>query len=414
MLNSPRIFYGWWLVLVCLLIQGITAGVTIYLYSIVAGEVEREFSASRAVVMMGLTGHGIAVGLLAPKLGDLMDRFSIKWTVIGTALLMSSGFVAMSFSPSVWGFVGSYTLLIPAGSATLSMLFTSLLLSRWFARHRGLAIGIAALGTQLGGFTCPPLVAMLIDAFDWRFAMRAVGLFVAVVIPLLAYWTVVDRPSDRGLSPDGDPQQRDAPPATASPATAAGIASLKIVLNDRNFWLMAFGITAMIAMFVAVLANLTLFATDIGTPREQAALLVSLYAIVGMIFSVVIGRTCDVLDVRLVFAGLLASSILAMVCFLIADSYFGLLVATGIVAIPGGGFMPLWGAMIGRLFDLRLYGRVMGSMTLFSVLGSAASPVLSGWLFDATGSYRTLFIALIVLLAIPLLCTPLIRKPGRR
>lgn len=414
MKHSARVFYGWWLVLICLLIHGITAGVTIYLYSIVAGEVEQEFSAGRAVVMMGLTGHGIAAGLLAPKVGDLMDRFSIKWIVIGSAFLMSSGFVMMSFSPSVWGVVGSYSLLIPAGSAALSMLFTTSLLSRWFVRHRGLAMGIAAVGAHLGGFTIPPVVAMLIEAFDWRIAMRAVGLFVAVVIPVLAYWTIVDRPSDRGLSPDGDPQQSNVPSASASPTTEAGIASLKTVLTDRNFWLMAFGITAMIAMFVAILANLTLFATDIGTPQEQAALLISLYAVVGMIASPAVGRLCDLLDIRLVFGGLLAVSVLAMFCFLMADDYTGLLIATAIVALPAAGFMPLWGTMVGRLFDLRLYGRVMGSMKLFTAVGSSTSPVLSGWLFDVTGSYRTLFIALIVLLTIPLLCTPLIRKPEKR
>lgn len=411
MQQSPRIFYGWWLVLVCLLIQGIAVGVTIYTYSIIAGEAERAFSASRAVVMLGMTGQSIMTGLLAPKMGDLLDRVSIKGTIIATALIMGLGFTLISFTPSVWGFVAGYTLLIPAGASVLGMMAASVLLSRWFVRHRGLAIGIAALGTQLGGFTIPPLVASLIDAFDWRIALRAIGLSVAILIPLLAYWTIVDRPADRGLAPDGDrPAPEPAQSSGADTEAAAGVSSLKPVLADRNFWLVGFGIAVMVAMFTTVLANLALFATDMGTPREQAALLISLYAAVGIVFSPIIGRLCDVIDIRLVFAGMLLINIAAMAGFVLAEDYPGLMIATAMVAVSGGGMTPLWSALIGKLFELRLYARVMGAMTLFTVTASSLAPLLSGWLFDLTGSYRILFLALIALMAIPLFYMPLIHK----
>lgn len=406
--KSGPVFYGWWLVLVCLLVQAVAAGVTIYFYSLLAGEVDQEFSSGRALVMLGLTGSGITTSLLAPKMGDWLDRHSIRLIVSCSALAMGTGFIAMSYTPTVWGFIVSYAVLVATGTVTLSMLFAPLLLSRWFLRRRGLAIGIAALGTQLGGFVVPPLIALVIEAYDWRIAVRAVGLLVVVVIPLLSWRTIIDRPQLVGLGPDGDQPLEAAPDSgTDSQRPPPGLAA---ILRDRSFWLAGFGIAVMVAMFTTVLANIAFFATDTGADRDQAAWLISLYALVGIVFSPLIGRFCDQFDIRLVFAGLLITNILALILFRGAENYQSLIYATALVAVSGGGFMPFWGAMIGRLFPLSQYGTVMGAMTLFAVSASSLAPILSGVLFDATGNYQVLLLALTLLMVVALLCVPLIRS----
>lgn len=410
--KQARIFYGWWLVLICLLIQSMAAGVTIYFYSILAGEIEQEFSSGRALVMLGLTGSAITTSLIAPKMGDWLDRHSIRFNVSASAAVMGAGFVVMSFTPNVWGFIASYAVLIAAGTISLSMLFAPLLLSRWFVRHRGLAIGIAALGTQVGGFLIPPLITLVIDAYDWRVAVRVIGLVIAIVIPLLSWRTIIDHPAIAKLGPDGDAPL--APESTSGDAPAAPPTRLAVILADRSFWLAGFGIAVMVAMFTTVLANLAFFASDIGSSRDQAAWLISLYALVGMVCSPLIGRFCDMLDIRSVFAGLLAVNIGALVLFREAESYQGLLYATALVGVSGGGLMPFWGALIGRLFSLRQYGTVMGAMTLFAVGASSLAPILSGLLFDTTGNYQLVLTAFILLTAIALLCIPLMRRDEQK
>lgn len=420
-MNTQSLFYGWWLVLACLLVQAVGAGCTMYLFSLFAGEVERDFEVSRSVVMMAATGHGFATGLLAPKLGALLDRYSIRSVVIGSAMVMGAGFFLMSFTLNVWGFVGTYSLLIPIGSAVLTMLFSPMLLSRWFRRNRGLAIGIAALGTQFGGLVVPPLVALLIEATDWRVAMRVVGVVAAALVYLLARRVIVDQPSDKGLTPDGDEVlsgDMDAPSTEDRPGDV-GDSAITIILRSRNFWVAAFGMSTLIATFSVLLSNLALFATDIGTPREQAALLISLFAMVGMASSPIGGRLCDMLDIRWVFAGILTISIAALVLFSIADSYSELAIATALAAFGGGAVSPFYGAMIAKLFDLRMFGRVLGAMSLFSFTAGAAAPIASGWIFDLTNSYRLLFLGLIGLMLLPLIFIPMIRvnheeaaKPG--
>lgn len=414
MASRPRFYYGWLLVLVCLLIQAVSAGTTIYVFSVFANEFEIEFEAGRATIMLSLTGMYIAVALSAPKLGQLLDRYSIRRVMIGSALVMGTGFIVMSFSATVWHVVGGYTLFISAGMAALVMIACPALLSRWFFRYRGLAIGIAALGTQLGGFTVPPIVAALIEAFDWRFAIRAVGLFAMSSITLLVWLAVYNRPEDRGLHPDGDEKARDSRQHAGMPRIAPSASTLMEVFRVRNFWLGTFGLALMYAMVNVALANLALFATDIGTEREKAAFLVSIFALVGIVASPTIGRFSDVADLRLLLGSMLLCSIVGLSVYLVADTYTGLAIATAIIAVPGGSLIPLTGALAGRLFDLDMYARAFGAITLFTMLFSAFAPMLSGWVFDVTGSYRTFFRIFIGLLALAFVLAALIRKEQSR
>ena len=130
----------------------------------------------------------------------------------------------------------------------------------------------------------------------------------------------------------------------------------------------------------------------------------------GIVFSPLVGRFCDQLDIRVVFAGLLSINIVALLLLRGAQDYQDLVYATALVAVSGGGFMPFWGAMIGRLFPLPQYGTVMGAMTLFAISASSLAPVLSGVLFDATGDYQVLLLALTLLMVVALLCVPMIRS----
>lgn len=399
-------FYGWRMTLVCLLVQAIAGGISIYLYSLFASEVERAFEARRATVMLAATGHALVSALVGPKLGELMDGHRLRWTMIACAVTMGGGFMLIPLVPSVWGFVLGFTLFVAVGSAGLTTLFTPLLLARWFVRKRGLAMGVAALGSQLGGFTLPPVVAFLIGRFGWEAAMHLVGLFALVSISALMYWAVIDHPHQCGQHPDGIAQ---AAGGDVGHGKADHAVLLSSVLRDRNFWVAAIGIGLVIAVFSAVLTNLSIFATDLGEPLERGAKLLSLFALVGIVTSPLIGRMCDLLDIRVVFAAIVGMSLLALLVYAFASDYRGLVVATAIIAAVGGGVTPFIGALVGRLFDLRVYGRATGSLFLVAIGVSSLVPVLSGWLYDTAGSYRAMFQVLAALLLLPLAAMPLIR-----
>ena len=164
-----------------------------------------------------------------------------------------------------------------------------------------------------------------------------------------------------------------------------------------------------IAVFSAVLTNLSIFATDIGETLERGAWLLSLFSLVGIVTSPLIGRMCDVFDIRVVFAGIVGMSLVSLLVYAFTHDYAGLLVATAMIAVVGGGVTPFIGALVGRLFDLAVYGRATGSLFLVAIGVSSLVPVLSGWLHDTEGNYRSMFLVLAVLLAFALASIPFIR-----
>lgn len=406
----PTLFYGWILVAVMLLLLSVGWGTTVYMFSVVAGALYSEFNPSRAVLMTCSTGMMLMVGLSSPLLGRLLDRYPNKLILAMGSLSMGFGFIAVSVSPAIEAVVLSYILLIGLGMATLSTLTVSTLLSRWFVRRRGLAIGIAALGTQFGGFLYPPIFAAAMESYDWRIAIGGLGLLILVVLPLFIWLFIVDSPEHKGLHPDGDSEPSAAP--TSGPAAGGATLSLRQLFVQRNFLLVVGIVGSAVAANTVLLANLALFATDLGEQAVQGAFLVSLVALLGIFFSPFVGWLSDAINIKWVTVLVTASLATSSLIFSLADNYTTLLIAAVFMGVGGGGVFPLWASLVGKLYDTRVYGQVMGATTLVIALFTAIGPPLGGWIHDSTESYRLLFLLLLGLLSIMTVLTGLIRVPS--
>lgn len=411
---KPKIFYGWILVGVFMLIVSVGIGTSLYLYSVIAGAVGEEFSAGRSALMAGSTGMLLVMATISPLVGTLLDRFPNKWILITGALAMGLGFICIALATNIWMVVASYVLFISVGVATLSPLAASTVLSRWFARRLGLAVGIAALGTQLGGFVYPPLVAAVMEASDWRIAVGGLGVLIMIILPAVIWLLEADRPEDLGLHPDGDP----APPTrqaadTGADAPAPARLSFAQLFSQRNFILLVLIAGAANASYTALLANLSLFATDLGEPAVRGAFLISVVSMLGLACSPLFGWLCDSFNIKVMAAVMM--SLLAATClaFSVATSYSMLLIAAAFMGVGGGGVFPLWASLVGRLYHTRVYGQVMGSTTLVVGFMSAAAPLFAGWIYDVTLSYRIVFLTLLVILAALALSSSLLRVPLR-
>lgn len=394
----PRIYYGWWLILVCLLIQAVGFGTSLYLYSVMIGAIGAEFEGSRFVMMMGVSGMLLLVGLMSPKIGSLLDRFPIKRVLIAGAVIMGTGFILMSFSGNIYHVVVFYALFIALGMTILSPLSCSLLLTRWFVRHRGLALGVSALGTQFGGLVFPPVVAAISAAYDWRVAAICLGVFIICFVPALAWFFIYDHPRDMGLHPDGDKSgglaaQSDAGLPGGGQAKAPSF-SMWAIYSSPNFIIVVAIITFMSMIYSGLLSNISLIAVDKGETLQRGAFLVSLMSLVGMVSSPLLGRLSDILSVRKTLVVLSASALLALVLFHQAQSYGVLVAAIVCFGFFGGAVVPVWSAALSRLYDSRIYGRVLGASSAVVYSLAALSAPTIGLLYDFTQSYQITFVIL--------------------
>lgn len=408
-----HLHYGWWLVVICLLVLSIGTGTSLYLYSIIAGQLEHAFPGGRLLMMMGATVFFLTAGLMSPRVGILVDRYSIKWVLIAGSVIMGLGFILISLSTSIWQVIVCYALFIGAGMATLSSLTVSALLSRWFDKNRGLAMGIAGLGTQFGGLIYPPVMANLIDLYDWRIAMAVLGVFIILATPLLVYFTVRDYPpaTDNDQS-DGDLAQSTPSQDSIIPAPKAVQVSLRFLYTQRNIVLLMLAIGCASVVNVAVIANLSLFATDVGESVERGAYMISLLSVVGMVSSPLVGRFCDIWDIQKVSMAMFLLSACAGLVFVFANHYWLLLLGAFLQGVVGGSILPVWVSMLARVCDNRIYGQAMGATILVVYSMIALAPVIAGWSHDVTGDYRLLFLLIVVVMVIATLCTALMRFPA--
>ncbi|MDP4788845.1 MAG: MFS transporter [Haliea sp.] len=396
-------FYGWWLVGVAFLVLMVSNGSIMYSYSVVAVPLGEAFDASRVTMMLGMTGMTLAGGLISPFLGGWIDRGSLRLIMLVGALGLASGYVVLPLTTASWQVPLVYAGLMVLGINLLGPLTTSTMLARWFSRRRGLALGVAAVGTSAGGFIFPPLVQWLIDTFEWRNALRILGVG-TLLVTLPAVWLVVSRPADRGLHADGD-----APPA--GPAFLPPPLSTATLLRERNFWLVALAMGLLFGVYSALLANLVPFARGVGAAPESAAFLVSVIALSGIVGKLAFGAIADRLDLRLALAASMVLVMMGVLCYLVSSTYPVLVLGSVSLGLAAGGMLPVWGSLLAVLFGAANYGRVMGMMNPVLMPLTLLGPPLAGLVYVTSGSYGGAFIGFIVALFVGLVLLPLIRLP---
>lgn len=403
-------FYGWWLVVVAFLVQMVSTGAVMFSYGVVVVPLADEFGASRMTMMLGMTGMTLVSGIVSPWLGSMVDRRSLRNLMAMGSVSLCLAYLCLSLSTAMWQVPLIYAMFMPLATMLLGPLGATTLLARWFSRKRGMVMGVAAIGTSVGGFLFPPIVQWLIETWEWRIALRLLaGVTLLITLPAILL-LVVDRPSDRQLQPDGD----DAP-AEGAPAMTPGpdFSSSRQILTNRNFWLIAVAISLLFAVYTALLSNLVPFARDVGTSAERSALLLSVMALMGIVGKLVFGVVGDHIDLRL---GLSLAVMLVMVglgCFLAASDYNLLLAGAVAIGLAAGGMLPVWGSLLARIFGAASYGRVMGLMNPVIMPVTLLAPPFAGLMHDVTGSYRVAFAVFAGILVISLILLPLIRVPRR-
>jgi predicted MFS family arabinose efflux permease len=405
------VFYGWWMVATAVLVQAFAVGFTQYAFPLFLKPVAEEFGASRSRVSLGYSGLSVAMAALGPFLGPALDRRSLRAILCAGALAMAAGFALIAATPELLLIGLVFAVVVGPGALAAGPLGASKLVANWFLRRRGLALGISATGTSIGGFLCPPLLTLAIARFGWRGAALAMAAsLVGIAVPILAL-AVVGHPEERGLAPDGDPPE----PGDASRSAAAGHAqpgSLSL-LRDRNFLAITLSIGSVFAILAGLLTNLHAYATDLGIAAERASLLFSTLSACGIVGKLGFGAIADRWSKRALVWGAMAMLALFLGVLLVRPGFRGLVLASGFAGLALGGFLPLWGALIGDCFGRESFGRVMGLMGPLMLPLNVGAIQLAPWCFDRTGSYDLALQVFLGWVAVGAAALGLVRLPAR-
>ena len=391
---------GWPLVLAAVLGIGFGPGLFQNLSSLFLDGTTSEFGWSRGEVATA-AAIGLLGGLVAPFVGRLADRVGIRPIIVGAMLLLGGAYVALSRqSGSLVEYQILVALLAFSVPGTSSVVYGKLI-GACFVRHRGLALALATSGLSITTLAMPPLVGAVIAAQGWR----AGFLVLAAATALLALPAILFLIRHVPATPTAR-----APDDAAAAAPVEGVTG-RDARRDPRFWLLSLGVALVNLASVGLVTQLVPLGVERGLTAAQAALLLTGYAL-----SQVVGRlTIGVLIDRMAPQGVAAA-----VALVSAAGFAGLLVpapgfalAMGMVFLAGlmnGADNDLLPYLTARLFGLRAYGEIYGSILPIALAGTAAGIVAFGRLHDRFGHYDAALGVSVVALVLSGLCFFLLRE----
>ncbi len=403
-----RYFYGWNIVAGSFFSNMLTAGVYWQGFQVFFLPLIAEFGWKRAELSVAFSLREMETGIGAPLVGVLVDRLGPRRIIMLSGFFMGLGMMLLSLTANIWAFYLFFVIASLGASGTSHAISWSVVVSRWFARKRGTAIGIAMSGPVLSG----PILVLLgnaVETYGWRSAVIAAGLMIwIVVIPMATL--VKDSPAVMGLYPDGDP----APTAAAPGATASrqGYGSgdsytVKEAMHSRAFYLVA-------AVFTCIYFSLSSFQVhqvaflqnDAGLTAGEATLTLGLVFAISAIGRMGVGWLADRLDIRycLALVVLLNTCGWTYLALVPVHTVLMALPFTVLYGVPFGGIVAIRPLLMARLFGSRSLGALMGLFQMSALAAGMIGPVVMGYIYDTQGTYR---MALGIFVALSCMALPL-------
>lgn len=396
-------FYGWRVVAGAFVGMVLVNGFFTYAFTILVNPIREEFGASLEQVMYSLTIGTLCGLVVAPTTGILIDRYSVRLLMTAGCLLTAAGFYLIAIADSILVFNISVGITMAIAMAMAGSMSGSAAVSRWFTSSLGKAMGIASMGTSLGGILVPALLTWWIEIDGWRGAMKNLSLSTLLVVTPFIWLTVRSRPADVGLQAEG----MQAPADSLTPAPIAAL-SMAQIIRIPAFWFIGLSMGMVFSAFASMLANLSPYAARLGIGEAGISTMIAVLAVGGLVGKISFGIAADRINLKL---GLWTAHTLLGTAFLILifePPYALMLVAAACFGLSTGGLLPVWNAMVAKLFGVDSFGRAMGAMGPLITACIIPAYIIVGRLFDSTGNYTAglvLFggaIGLAALLLIPL------------
>ena len=377
------IFYGWRIVAAAFVVLFTAYGAQ-YCFGVFFAALLDEFRWSRAGLSGVFSLYAFGYCIVGFPAGRLTDRWGPRVVITAGALFLGIALAAMALVTRLWEPYVLYGVLGALGMGTAYVPCNSTVV-KWFARRRGLAVGVASTGGSLGTFALPPLAHWVVAAVGWRIAYVGFGVGVFAALALAA--TVMRRdPRSMGLSPDGV----EVTPAR-SDARAARAWSLGRAMGTSVFWLIAAAFTATwLAVFIP-LVHLVPFARDLGYSAGTGAWLVSALGAGAVVGRLAMGAVSDRVGRRPTLVAGTAIQAVAFLAFSAVQGLDGLVLTAAAFGFSYGTISALFPAIVGDFFGPDQAGTLVGF--LFMLAGSIAAwgPLAAGLVYDATGGYGLVF-----------------------
>jgi sugar phosphate permease len=337
----------------------------------------KEYGWSRAVVTSGnAVGKLVVAPLFGFLAGWLIDKYGPRSLMMTGAFMAGTALIGLSFADSLPMFYSFYVL-NALGYVFGGPLPCQVLISRWFDKNRGKAMGIAYLGIGTGGAVVPLLAAGLEKNMGWHLALTTLGALIIIIAFPMAFF-IKDKKTEKVE------KKQDAPAI-----------SMREILRNRNFYLLAIGSMCSIGAVGGIMQHIKLYLRDLNFTQTDAAQVMSFVLLASLAGRVLMGFLADMIKRKYVMI-LIYMIVASAIPLLLMPDFTGRIYIFAIIfGIGLGGDYMIIPLMAGDLFGVKALGRTMGIILVADGIAEASFPMLVGALYDASKSYTSGFLVLI-------------------
>lgn len=343
-------------------------------------------------VYLGVSTEMVSAGALAliassaffaPQIGALAVKRSLRGILAMASLMLGGAWLILAFTHSYPIYLAAYAFLLGPAMAVTGSVLAPTLVTRWFNRNRGLAIGLVHL---------PIMVAIMPIVTEWliqRIGLQSTFLVLAV-LPLVtllpASFLIIDWP----------PSQHEAAGGVQPAASQSHGPTVTIwqMLCQPRFWLLTIAVAMPNTSSIMLGQHLVSMAESWGIQPLAAAGLASIMSLVGMIGSVALGLVADRLGGARTLALMAAGDMVLWLLFLVHPPYAGLAVIIGLIGLCGAGAVPAISKAYADAFGRASFSRAIGLMAPAMMPMMAVGLIGPGMAVRLYGSYTMVIVGM--------------------
>ena len=392
------IYYGWWIVLASFITAFYVAGTIFYGFTAFIEPLANEFGWSYTQISLAASLRGLEMGLLAPFVGILVDRFGSRKLLLSGSLVLGFGIILLGFTQSLAMFYGAF-ILIAFGAGGCTSVVTMTAVANWFDKNVGKAMGVTVSGFGASGLIIP-LIVWMIAVFGWRMTLIILGIGMWIIgIP--AAFVMRNKPENAAAASimEKSDKRNDLSQRQSNDKRF----KYTEILKKKSFLFVNLAEVIRLMALMAVVTHIMPYLSTMDISRRSSGLIAAGIPLLSIAGRFGFGWLGDIFEKKYVMA--ISFSLMAL--GMLALCYIKL---TGMIYIflfffsnGFGGIATLRGALLREYYGKNNFGKYLGIMMGFGACGGIIGPTTAGWVFDLTGSYYFVWLVLSALVGLAII-----------
>ena len=394
--NKTPFFYGWYIVAAAGTSMFVRNSVGSLTLAVFVYPISLDLGWSRTLIGGAASLGGILSIAASPPVGWAVDKFGARLVLTLGVIFLGVSTISLTWATVPVAFYITYAIgrVIFTGPIPIA---ASVVVARWFVRKRGRATGMLSFCHTGGMILFPAVASLVIHIHNWQAAWFVLGILVIVIALAPVALLIIQLPEEVGRYPDGESPFRTTSPNSPDTSVADPTWSLKAAIGTSSLWILALATGSVYFIQSGTNLHQGAYFIDQGLSKGISNLAIVFSAIGAAVGSLAWGWASEKLPIRCVFGGVGLLMGVSIALFIFIETPLEAFIYASLFGAAVGGIIVIPPVAYAVYFGRQSLGAIRGITEPFLALGQAIGSVLSGVIFDITGTYKGAFVTYAIL-----------------